>query len=193
MKMQLDEHRGRRRLVGLGLLAAFVLIVSAGLGAGDLPDEDLDQALAPLEALAVQEDGFVRGAGTYAQGRLVAIHGKRKFEGRSALAMVLWLMSDRHAAHATPILKVGHPELGKLFGDKRISLDQYQDPVLRQRMIELYRSDTGQLEKPVGALEGKANLLAGLEKDFAIIPREEEWVSPLELRSGGGAHAGHAH
>ena len=143
------------------------------------------RALEPLRTMPVQDSGFVRSAVTFGENHLLAIYGKRSFEGKSALFTVLRLMADEKAAQETPLIKLVRPELAALYGGKLASLKQYGNPALQERLSGMIARDQKTLLKPAGEMEEQARHLEELEQDFAIVPRGHEWLSPLAVQDGG--------
>lgn len=144
--------------------------------------EEWDEPLRLLRSLPVQEYGFVRSAFTFGEHCLLAIADRRTLHGADGLTVILRLMADPRAARSIPLLKVMHPELAALFGGGRISLEQYRNPEKEARLIELLRGNQEKWMRPIGELEERAGLLEDIEGHFAIIPRENVWLSPLEFQ-----------
>lgn len=145
-----------------------------------------EKALEPIRSMPVQDTGFVRSAYTFAENRLMAIANKRSLNGANPLDVVLHLMADSDLLHSTPIIKIFHPELGKIYGAGRITLGQFENEDLQKAVVDLARSDSQKWTKPLDELQYRVERLETLEADFAIVPREESWLSPLEAKKKGG-------
>ncbi|HPS00201.1 MAG TPA: c-type cytochrome biogenesis protein CcsB [Candidatus Sumerlaeota bacterium] len=189
------------------LLLIAVGVEAAPVGAATpIPlGREWDAALKPLATLPVQDTGFVRSALTYAQTRLMAISDKNAFEHRPALAVILPMMVDSEQAHSVALIKVEHPELGRIFGGKAISLNTFHKMDLYEKMGNLYREEESRLRrgegtsggghnkylKPINQIEDRADTIDKLAEDFAIIPAKDSWLSPAQLlqklREGGQA------
>ena len=147
-----------------------------------LISKDWEEVIAPLQTIPVQDVGFLRSGYTFGENHLMAITGKRGWEGRSPLLMCVWLMADDQAQHNAQIIKVIRPELVKIFGGKSITLHIYNDQANQTKMRELIRSDQEKCLPAANILHYKTVYLEELSTDFAIIPREGEWLSPNELQ-----------
>ena len=167
-------------ILAVGLLAGVAR--SAPVEVARLAEPQWAEALKPLEAMPVQDYGFVRSGYTFGENHLLAIAGKRKLEGVPALHILAWLMADNQAARTLPLLQPGRPELVDLFGAKRIGLSLYRDPAKRQALMQLIGKDQEEWLPPINKLENSARFLEGLAKDFAIVPRPGEWLSPSDLK-----------
>lgn len=134
------------------------------------------EALAPLQAMPVQDYGFVRSGYTFGENHLSAITGKNKLGKTSGMEACVLLMADPARAQSLPLLKVSFPDLVKLFGAARISLKTYRDEHNHHELVRLVRSDQEKWLKPINELEYKARLLEDMEAEFAILPRAAgEW------------------
>ncbi|GAB4325522.1 MAG: hypothetical protein Kow0059_21580 [Candidatus Sumerlaeia bacterium] len=170
----------------LALLAAGVARGAGQAGGPTPPGAEWEEVIKPLRSMPVQDFGFIRSGWTFGENHLMAIAGKRSWQGRSPLLVCLWLMSDDAVRHDIPLIKVMRPELVKLFGGSRISLAQYHDQAKQDQFMALIQSDQEKWTKPANELHGKAMHLEELAEDFAIVPRSspesKEWLSPVELR-----------
>jgi cytochrome c-type biogenesis protein CcsB len=190
-------------LAGVLVLVSLGRVAPAGAATPIPLGREWDKALEPLATLPVQDTGYIRSALTYAQTRLLAISDKRSFERRPALAVILPMMADPEQAHSVALIKVEHPELGKIFGGKAISLNTFHKTELYEKMANLYREEESRLQrgggtsggghnkyiKPINLLEERAETIDKLAEDFAIIPAKDSWLSPVQmlqkLREGG--------
>lgn len=175
------------RLVRRVLPIAFLLCLAAPWCAGGdtASNAQWARALESLRTMPVQDSGFVRSAVTFGENHLMAIYGKRSFKGESALFTVLRLMADEKAARETPLIKIVRPELAALYGAKLASLKQYTDPALQEKFVRLVTSNKEKFLKPANEMDDQAQRLENLEEDFAIIPRAQDWLSPLAVQDGG--------
>ncbi|MCL5269507.1 MAG: c-type cytochrome biogenesis protein CcsB [bacterium] len=157
--------------------------VSAGTPelAGALTGDAWREALVPLETMPVQDYGYIRSGYTFGENHLRAIGGKSTLDGMGPLASVIWLMANPEKAAATPIIKIVRPEVGELFGAKRISLNQYLDPTNHARLVQMVQKDQEAFLRPANELEEQADHLENLERDWAIVPRAGSWLSPVEM------------
>ena len=172
-----------RRVVPIAVLLCLAAPWCAG---GDTASNaQWTRALEPLRTMPVQDSGFVRSAVTFGENHLMAIYGKRSFEGKSALFTVLRLMADEKAARETPLIKIVRPELAALYGGKLASLEQYRDPALQEKFIRLVTGNKEKFLKPANEMDDQARRLEDIEEDFTILPRGHEWLSPLALKDAG--------
>ena len=172
-----------RRVVPIAVLLCLAAPWCAG---GDTASNaQWTRALEPLRTMPVQDSGFVRSAVTFGENHLMAIYGKRSFEGKSALFTVLRLMADEKAARETPLIKIVRPELAALYGGKLASLEQYRDPALQEKFIRLVTGNKEKFLKPANEMDDQAQRLEDIEEDFTILPRGHEWLSPLALKDAG--------
>jgi cytochrome c-type biogenesis protein CcsB len=147
---------------------------------------DLERTVGPLRAMPVQDSGFIRSATTFSEHHLAAIHDKARFEGRPALPVIIELLVHPDKAQSLPLLKLGHPAMGQLYGAKHISLEDYRDPSKTARLAALYQRNPN-IDRMVRQLEYAAHRLDELPFDFAIIPPidaaspDAEWLSPARL------------
>ncbi len=141
---------------------------------------DWEVALAPIRSMPVQDFGFVRSGYTFCENHLMAIYSKRSYDRANPFDVVMHLMADDHLRHTLPVIKAFHPGLIAIFHSGKISLDQYNDPENQDKLRELVSSNAEKYRRPVGELISHADTLEGLESNFAIVPREHEWLSPAE-------------
>lgn len=142
-------------------------------------------AVEPLQRMPLQDTGFVRTTYTFAGNYIAAISGKRRIGNADALDVVLHLMRDTDEALNVQIIKLSHPELVRLFGAPRISVNQWRDESHRDALIALVKSDQEKWLDPLNQIEYQAQLIEGIEDQFAIVPRQGEWLTP-----GGAMMAG---
>lgn len=147
-----------------------------------LPDKSMEAAIKPLQSMPVQDYGFIRSGYTFGENHLMAIAGRRDWEGRSPLLVCVWLMADHDASHVAPLIKVIRPEMVNIFGGKMITYDQYNGEANQQKFMELIRSDQDKWTRPANELHSRSIYLEELEGSFAIIPHDKEWLSPPGLR-----------
>lgn len=160
-------------LILLGILLAPMSAYASGLS--------WESALSPLENMPVQNRGYIRSGYTFAQYQLREITGKPAYKDQPALFTVLWLMSDAEARRTEPLIKVSHPDLAELFGSGRISLSTYREPLKQQVMIDQYRRNPEQWQKPVNELENRARMLENLPNSFTVVPTEKVWATPSQI------------
>jgi cytochrome c-type biogenesis protein CcsB len=166
----------------LGLLAGFAFAATPQF---EFPDYTpaWQKALEPVRAMPVQDFGFVRSGYTFSENHLMAIAGKRSLHGMDPTWVILNLMANPELERSTPLIKVLHPELAKIFGGGHISLETYRNRDNFNRMLGLRQTNQEKFQNPVNELEYKARTLEELESDFAILPREDVWLSPVEAES----------
>lgn len=142
-------------------------------------------ATQPLRRMPVQDMGFVRTGYTIADNYLSAIAGTHKAGGADAFEVMLYLMRDPVGAHDVQLIKLSHPELVRLFGSPRISLNQWHDESHRDALIALLKTDQQKWQKPLNEIEYRASLIENLDELFAIVPRADEWQTPTEAATSG--------
>lgn len=167
----------------LGMLVVVFGLAAAPSVAAEEVDLSLSpewkRAIEPLRDMPVQYYGFIRSAYTFGDNQLMEIAKKQSIGGADALETVLQIMIFPEKVRNVALLKVGHPELAESFGSSRISLADYRKPEVRPRVIGLIRDNQEKWTRPVNQLEGKAQLLEGLEAEFAIIPQQGgAWLPP---------------
>lgn len=139
------------------------------------------QALEPIRAMPVQESGFVRSGLAFAQTYLQAVSDRKSLEGREALPLILYLMASPEAAHSAPVIRIYHPNLVNLFRSKYVSVHDVRDQAAVNELMRMMQEDGEGFSRPLNELFGKAQLVEQAEQRFAIIPRQDEWLSPLEV------------
>lgn len=158
-----------------------LMVTMALLAAPSAAADDWARALRPLETMPVQDYGYIRSGLTFAENHLSAITGKTAWDGRAALPAVMWLMAHDEARMREPLIKIIHPELVDIFGDSRISVEQYRAPEDRAGLMGLIDRDPRRWLDPIREVELKTVYVEQLDADFAIVPRHGEWLSPLEI------------
>lgn len=167
-------------------LIALVLLLASMLPASARAAEALDMSLSPewtvatepLRRLPVQDMGFVRTGYTLAGNYLSAIAGTRRAGGGDAFEVVINMLRQGEEARDIQLIKLSHPELVRLFGSPRISLNEWRDEAKRDAMIALYKSDQEKWQKALNEIEYRAGLIENFEDIFAIVPRTGEWMTP---------------
>lgn len=171
-------------------LAALVLTFSSlASAASTTPDLRLSpewrEALSPMRRMPVQDTGFVRTMYTFSENYISAISGKKAVGKADAFEAVASLLRDPEKAGSVSLIKLSHPELVQVFGSPRISADQWRDEKYRPALIELLHKDQEKWLKPLNSIEYRAGLLEDVDSEFAIIPREGSWLTPLEAMQAG--------
>ncbi|MDK2970493.1 MAG: hypothetical protein PWP23_248 [Candidatus Sumerlaeota bacterium] len=143
-------------------------------------------AVETLRRLPVQDTGFVRTAYTFSENYLSAISGRTTVGKADALEATLSLLRDPKTATAAPLIKLSHPELVRLYGSPRISVDQWRDEKFHDGLRALLATDQDKWLKPLNSIEYRAGLLEDVEGEFAIVPRDGNWLTPAEATRDGG-------
>ena len=165
------------------LIAALAALPASSSFAADPLDaygREWSDVLKPLRTMPVQDYGFVRSGVSFAESRLLTITEKRSFEGRDPLSVIILLMASEEASHEARVIRIMHPDLVRLYGDKYISLHDVEDREKQMALAELMQAKPEALIKPIEDLQKKAQVLGQLEHEFAILPREHEWLPPAD-------------
>lgn len=163
---------------------AAVLLFFAPLAnaASSMPDMSLgdkwDEAIEALELLPVQDTGFVRSSYTFAQNYLSAISGKSSAGEAGALEATLFLLANPARARTIPLIKIGRPKLAEIYGSGHISVEQWRDPRNHQQVMSMLQENQEAWLDPLNSIEYRAQLLEGIDNEFAIVPRDGEWLTP---------------
>jgi cytochrome c-type biogenesis protein CcsB len=170
----------------IAALAGLILMTTSPrvIAAAAAPSPALwNEALEPLNAMPIQEEGYIRSAYSFGGYQLLSISGKSSYNGMNGLTAIVWLIAHPAAANDAQLIKLGHPELIQLFGGKRVSRAQLNDPDTLHQLNNLWESDKDKWETPIGQLQSKVRRLEieSLEHAFAIIPRPGEWLTPHDL------------
>jgi cytochrome c-type biogenesis protein CcsB len=168
------------------LIMVFVALLAARPAAANTPnlvmDEEWKGAIATLQKLPVQDTGFIRSGHAFAGNLVSAISGKRSIGKATPLECVLTLLGDPQAALTTPLIKISHPDLVTVYSSAWISVAQWRDMQYRDRVMAFLHEDQENRLSMLNSIEYRARLLEGIEGEFAILPREGEWLSPTEAR-----------
>lgn len=135
-------------------------------------------AVEPLKRMPVQDAGFVRTMYTFSGNYVAAISGRRKAGNADAFEVVLHMLRDTDAARDVQIVKLSHPELVRLYGSPRISANQWRNEAHRDELMALLQEDQEKWLDPLNQIEYRANLIEGIDDEFAIVPRAGEWLTP---------------
>ncbi len=173
-----------RQLLSLAILS--VLFLGAKPAHASETDFSLGpewrEALSELRALPIQDTGFVRTGHTFSENVLSAITGRTTVGDASALETILHLVRDPHRAHHAPLIRISHPELIEIYGSTRISAHTWRDMSHRDALLRFLHAAEETRMRPLNSIEYRAQLIENLEGEFAIIPRNSEWLPPIALR-----------
>ena len=90
--------------------------------------EEWQQAVEPLRSVPVQDYGFIRSGFTFGENHLMALNGKKSFQGLDAFNVIMFALLYPQEIASVPVIKISHPELAKSFETKMISLQEYRKP-----------------------------------------------------------------
>jgi cytochrome c-type biogenesis protein CcsB len=178
------NSRGFLQLL-VGVAVTLVILVARPASANTpnlVMGDEWSGTVKTLQKMPVQDTGFIRSGHAFAGNLVSAISGKRSIGKASSLECVLYLMRDPQAAIITPLIKLSHPDLVKVYGSPWISVTQWRDLQYRDRVMAFLNEDQETRLSMLNSIEYRARLLEDLEGEFAILPREGEWLSPTEAR-----------
>jgi len=142
-------------------------------------------AVEPLKRMPIQDAGFVRTVYTFAGNYVSAISGRRTAGKADAFEAMLGMLRDVDESRDLQIVKLSHPEIVRIFGSPRISANQWRDESHRDELIALLNADQEKWLDPLNQIEYRASLAEGIEDEFAIVPREGEWLTPTAAARSG--------
>lgn len=181
-----------RRIVAVVFAAGFLAGAATAQQAPPLSlklSPEWSRAVEPLKQLPVQDGGFVRTAYTLSGNYISAISGRTGFGKADAFEVVMQMLRDTNKAQDLPLIKLSFPELVHMYEASRISASQWRDESKRDELMALIKSDQDVWLDRLNQIEYRASLVEDIEQEFAIIPREGTWLTPLEASRSGGLDA----